>query len=228
MRVLWERIAIDFETVEATFTREFGRRLKPGSVVFDVGASMGEWSALAGTIAGAECVHMFEPNPPSWSRVRRIFSKNRLGRPGGAFPGFAANEDRFTPEVLSASLAGAWPGVAEGEVEFQSLAEARELPLVRLDTYAQRARVCPDVIKIDVEGAEGEVLRGAATILTESRPVVFLSLHPQAVSQYGDTKEGILTWIQSLGFQTEFLGLDHEEHWMCVPTLKGKAGPAGC
>ena len=49
---------------------------------------------------------------------------------------------------------------------------------VRLDTYYEKYEVAPDVINIDVEGAEGIVLRGAPAILRRSRPVLVVSMYP--------------------------------------------------
>lgn len=47
-----------------------------------------------------------------------------------------------------------------------------------LDSFCAREGLTPDVIKIDVEGAEGMVLRGAAEILRRFRPILVISTHP--------------------------------------------------
>jgi Methyltransferase FkbM domain len=51
------------------------------------------------------------------------------------------------------------------------------VPVVTLDDLAATHQVRADVVKLDVEGGEAEVLRGARRILTEDRPVVFLATH---------------------------------------------------
>jgi hypothetical protein len=49
---------------------------------------------------------------------------------------------------------------------------------VKLDSFCDAMGLRPDVIKIDVEGAEGMVLRGASAVLRRFRPVLVLSTHP--------------------------------------------------
>ena len=48
-----------------------------------------------------------------------------------------------------------------------------------LDDYVKKNSLIPDVIKIDVEGAEFNVLDGAIKILKECRPKIIISLHPE-------------------------------------------------
>ena len=74
---------------------------------------------------------------------------------------------------------------------------------VALDDYVEAEGVCPDLIKIDVEGAAGFVFSGAGKVLAQMRPTLFVELHVEeeqasiakAVREYGykvyDT-EGIL------------------------------------
>ena len=48
-----------------------------------------------------------------------------------------------------------------------------------LDDYVNKESIIPDVLKIDVEGAEFNVLDGATKILNEYRPQIIISLHPK-------------------------------------------------
>ena len=48
-----------------------------------------------------------------------------------------------------------------------------------LDDYVKKNSIIPDVLKIDVEGAEFNVLDGAIKILKEYRPKIIISLHPE-------------------------------------------------
>ncbi len=215
--VEWERIAVDFEKMEAGFTLPFGAAIKEGMSVFDIGASLGEWSALAGSRSPTVKVHVFEPNGPSWSRVKKIFELNGLAMPAGIFQGFVADKDDLAPEQRESARAPRWPAAVTGNAEFEDVRRPKGIPSITLDSYCLLAGAAPDVIKIDVEGAEGLVLRGAMWTLREHRPVVFLSLHPWLVPSFGDTTEGIKALLTGLGYRWEMLSVDHEEHWLAVP-----------
>lgn len=216
LQVEWERSAIDFTTWEAEFTSAFGKALSEPKVVLDIGASLGEWSALAATLVGSENVHVFEPNLASWQNIEKIFKLNRLGITAGVFPGFAANVDKFDTELLINARSRRWPVATKGPTDFEHLLNPKNLPMIKLDTYCRDLNVAPAVIKIDVEGAEGDVLRGAQKVLEEYRPLVFLSLHPWALSDFGDSKSGLLRWLEEKGYNCTLLAVDHEEHWYCV------------
>lgn len=217
LQVEWSRSSVDFNTWEAEFIRDFGKALKEPKIVFDIGASIGEWSALAATLVGSENVHVFEPNLASWKHIKKVFSLNKLNTPAGSFPGFAANSDSFPYEVLTNVSSGEWPPEVEGIADFETLEQPKNLPLIKLDTYADKMGVVPDVIKIDVEGAEGEVLRGSQNLLENARPIVFLSLHPWALKDFGDSKSELLSWIEQRGYNCSLLATAHEEHWLCLP-----------
>ena len=71
---------------------------------------------------------------------------------------------------------------------------------VTLDRYCAKTGLSPEVIKIDVEGAEIDVLRGARKTLTELRPVVFLSVHPRQIRAAGRSLEELNAVISSVGY----------------------------
>jgi hypothetical protein len=76
--------------------------------------------------------------------------------------------------------------------------------LVRLDDLPHR----PGVLKIDVEGHEASVLAGAAVLLTETRPIVFLSTHGE------DREVACRALLGAHGYSLERLGLGE---WVARP-----------
>ncbi len=82
--------------------------------------------------------------------------------------------------------------------------DARYKPVFRqqvtLDAYCARHKLVPEVIKIDVEGAELGVLNGARVTLTSCRPLIFLSVHPRQIRILGQSTEMLAKLIESLGY----------------------------
>jgi len=73
----------------------------------------------------------------------------------------------------------------------------------------------PGLIKIDVEGTEWEVLKGAEGTLRAHRPDLLLSLHPEPLARIGVAESQILEWLAARGYVYEVIGRDHEIHMFC-------------
>jgi FkbM family methyltransferase len=206
-RSLWLRKPLESESFPFAMLR---RLVRPGDVVYDCGANLGVYDRfLTGTL-GAGRVVAFEPSAEN----RRFLAANL------ALGGIA---DRVT--VLPLALADE-DGVAEFQVDdvqttsgtlsrvtggrpSEGRRNLRLGPLTdrvlcrRLDTVVAEEKLPPpDVIKIDVEGAEALLLRGAADTLRQWGPRLVVELHGAAVAR-------------------EVLGLLHELGYACA----GKVGP---
>lgn len=200
--------------------------IRPGDVVIDVGAEEGDLPGLWASW-GARVV-LFEPNPLVWPNIRAVWEANGFPAPAGWFVGFASDCIDLDPagcDVDDKPVRG-WPRCAYGPVigdhGFRHLAqEADRTPQVTLDHWCRENAVTPDVITIDVEGSELRVLHGAARVLTEHRPVVFVSVHTDEVwmdENYGSVDAAdVDEWMAGLGYRSVFLALDHERHVMYLP-----------
>lgn len=183
--------------------------IQPGDVVFDVGAEEGDLSALFATW-GARLT-LFEPNPKVWPNIKAIWDANDLDMPLFCWPGFASDKTETLGQTAHIEQ---WPscayGLMIGNHGFRHLAEeAAVTPQIKLDEVG-----VPDVITIDVEGAEWFVLKGAEGILENERPLVFVSIHPEFMRDLYEMKDADLhDFMKQRGYQGKHLGTDHEEHW---------------
>ncbi|MDA2912108.1 FkbM family methyltransferase, partial [Nitrospiraceae bacterium AH_259_D15_M11_P09] len=83
---------------------------------------------------------------------------------------------------------------------------------IRLDDYVRNGEFKPDVIKIDVEGAEVSVLTGAKYVLEAYKPVCLVSTH--GANLLDDCRE----YLNSIGYKVHPLrGFEHE--LCCFPKL---------
>lgn len=222
VRILNHRVGANASS-PANFEREYlevlAETLKPGMVVFDVGAEQGEFSAFAAGIVSGENVHLFEPSQTVWANIKAVWKANDLAGPGGCWPGFVADE----PSVRREDAVGpGWPSVADGPLQldgrFAWIAECPDLPSTTIDRYVERRGVAPSVVMIDVEGAEVLVFRGMRKTLTDHRPIVFASIHPADFLAHLDTKEAELFNIAAdAGYRASFISSDHEKHMVFYP-----------
>ncbi len=147
-----------------------------GQVVYDVGAYRGAYSLFFSQRVGpAGQVVAFEPEARNFSLLRRNLERNRVSNVMPLQMALGAERDLRTLYSL--------PGMPTTA----SLAEEARTPLRRargqaciesldelLDTLALPQ---PQFLKIDVEGMELEVLRGAARTLARTRPGLLIELH---------------------------------------------------
>ena len=71
---------------------------------------------------------------------------------------------------------------------------------VTLDRFLAERDLAPEVVKIDVEGAEIAVLEGARESLEKHKPLIFLSVHPKLIAQLGRRLEDLTGLIDALGY----------------------------
>src|SRR5262245_18753552 len=143
----------------------FRSAVKPGMTALDVGANVGAYSLLLGQWVGANgAVFAFEPAPGACDGLHRHIRLNALDgvvRAVAAAVGAAPAQARFILE----STAGEGRLATAGD----NGATTVEVPVTTIDEFCAREKLTPDFIKIDVEGAELEVLRGAHRTIHRTR-----------------------------------------------------------
>ncbi len=151
------------------------QQVKPGSVVWDIGANVGLFSFAAAELAGPKgSVLAVEPDIWLAQLLRR---SARLARGRGldvqVLP--AAIADTPGALVLTVAVRGRAANVLEvcgPSIVAGGTRERQLVPTLTLDLLLDVARP-PDLLKIDVEGAEIFVLRGATRLLNEIKPIVY-------------------------------------------------------
>lgn len=187
--------------------------LKPGMIVYDIGAEEGDLPALwASWGCRVVCV---EPNPRVWPNIRACFEGNDL-EPLACFAGFAGAKTRGAAPLNVSE----WPDVAYGSVirdhGFLQLSQHPDVPAITVDEIASSGWVAPpDALTLDVEGSEMEVIKGAQRTLEEHKPLVWISVHPEFMfDQYGAYEGELHTLLHQHGYVKHHLAFDHEHHWL--------------
>lgn len=193
---------------------------KSNNIVYDIGTEEGDITAI---LAHYSDIVMFEPNATVWPSIRAIWNANNLTFPLAFHTGFAGattDPDWYAPRA-------GWPGYAFGEtigahgfrqIDIEQDAEtcvddSPRPPMVRLDDFYHQHGHIPTLITMDVEGAELEVLEGAAWLLSTHKPLVYISVHPDFLSIYHATPKMVHDFMEGLGYNKTHLATDHEEHW---------------
>lgn len=202
----WERERIS--SMQATLTTD--------DVLFDVGAEQGWMSTLFAKYMTPNIV-LFEPTAEFWPNIKATFEKNGLQPPLATWMGLVS--DRSFDDASSPQKG--WPTPAHsGQLidrnKYVNLHDQGHItPQITIDDFVRVTEVTPTALSIDVEGAEHLVLEGARATLTNGRPYVWVSQHPDLLERdYGVSNEAIFTYMGDLGYARTLLATDHEEHWL--------------
>jgi len=186
-----ETVLVDLSFRHLTWNAEEYAALKactrPGATVLDLGANVGAYTLLLAQWVGAGGhVYAFEPASASRAGLERLVSINGVA-------------DRVTirPDAAS-SRSGVCRFIQRGidggnRIAHASDTDTVEVPATTVDEFCGAFRVTPDVIKIDVEGAELEALRGARRTIAGrgASLALFVELHPSAWLTLGISRTDI-------------------------------------
>jgi len=168
----------------------FEREIPAGAVIYDIGANVGYFSLLAAVLVGPEgCVYAFEPLPRNVEFLRKHIKLNKLD----------------TIEVVEAAVSD-----HSGEASFDLGASSAmghlassggiTVRLVTLDQMLLAGELLPpDYMKVDVEGAEYDVLNGARGLLEKFHPTLFLDTHQREAHHL------TITLLEELGYEFTIL-----------------------
>jgi FkbM family methyltransferase len=174
MPALW-RPAYVLGTFQRHVERAIVQHVHDGAVAYDVGANVGYFTMILARRAGPTgSVVAFEPDARNVAALRANVSENRLFN---ARVVESAVVEQSMPVTLATYSYVSVSHVVDGEIG----RGARLLPVngISLDDFVYRAgNPAPSFVKIDVEGAEGKVIRGMRRILREARPVVVAEVRP--------------------------------------------------
>jgi len=184
--------------------------IQPHHTVFDIGTEEGDISALIAKYTKCKMV-LFEPNDRVWPCIKQIWEANLLPPPLDFFRGFLSDHRTTLAYSVNPSL----------EVETEIMADHgfkqlyENYPDVRqmaLDDYCRVTGIYPDVITMDVEGAEASVMRGAVKTLKERRPTIFMSIHPEFLYiHYNEWTTPFLRFVDELGYTHRVIEYDYHE-----------------
>jgi FkbM family methyltransferase len=174
----------------------FEKTLKKGNTVFDIGAHVGFYTLLSAELAGKEGkVFSFEPLTANYEYLKKhieinnyknIIPFNVAVSDKDGFASFKQGENTSTGQLTS-----------EGEIRVRTIA---------IDDWINNKKLpVPDILKIDVEGAEFAVLKGAVNLLNRYHPIIFLSTHS------GGIHKKCCDLLLSLGYKLKPLGINNDE-----------------
>jgi FkbM family methyltransferase len=180
--VLSECVVVDYEQKLQSFYESF---LAPGMVAADVGAHAGRHAFEMARLVGPQGrVHMFEPLPQMQHHLRQSVAADPLLRTVTILYPYALANVSGVTEFCVATDALAYSGIRERHYDSPTGVQRIRVEVRRLDDVLASVPAL-DYIKIDTEGAEWDVLQGAAALIARFHPVVTFEFGENSYAPYG-------------------------------------------
>lgn len=194
----------------------FRKHIKPGAVTIDIGAHIGLYSVFFARLTG-EKVYSFEPTPSTLTILRETVKINKC-------------EDKITiiPAAVAekAGKATFYTSKTEEISTSNSLVEfhlgaayqregSYEVNVTSIDDFTLKNNLKAGFLKIDAEGVELEVLKGARNTFLQQRPVSILGLHPFAYVNKAETLSEIWDILKEYRMNIQLSGEDISKHGFC-------------
>jgi FkbM family methyltransferase len=154
----------------------FLQYIKPGNTIYDLGAHQGFLALLASRLVGTEGkVYSFEPLPSNYALLKKNMQINQIKNCATFYGAVTATPGFINFTISQADVSNTY---VQSSPAFNANAQHIEVPAFSLDNLvATRLINAPDFLKIDVEGAELDVLKGATNLLKELAPIIYLETH---------------------------------------------------
>ena len=174
-------------------------------VVFDVGANVGFWSTHLAQMVNNKAlqIYAFEPVPATFAKLVDSVATLHLDRCVHPIP--AAMLDASRPVVLNYSPHNSlFAQISSGELNPRTGDRLVYSVGCTLDEFSSVLGITPTFIKIDVEGSEFQVLRGARRLLTgPDRPCLMFEYNPVTLGESGTT--GAALWDMLPGYSMYYV-----------------------
>jgi len=175
---------------------------KNKKTILDIGAHIGLCSIPISLYCNVEKIFAFEPNEVNRRILTEHIHANNISNIE-VIPNLIGKNDGEFVELYSPDDVSGIPSIAnlqnmrKDNKKYHTSSHRQ----ISIDKFCKSNQIQPDVIKIDVEGAEFGVLEGAIDIIKEFKPFILISLHPKHLKSLGKDVNEIFKICKSLDYR---------------------------
>ena len=186
---------------EPAIAKWLSTNVASGMTVIDVGSNVGSYALSMAMLVGAQgAVIAFEADPGVAMILRKNIQANGLSQVQVVEA--AAYHTNGYVRLGRALASSGYSGLYYDNKGTQWF----EVPAVTLDSTVRRLGLNKvDLVKIDVEGAEKDVIAGMSELLETKRPMLLIELHPAVVPAVRE----VPSLLERAGYMVEMLSRDH-------------------
>lgn len=184
---------------EVQVTKLTIKSLKHANCFVDVGTNFGWYTCLASKHMPLGVVYGFEMDKLNYDLLRKNLEINNCTNVKAYNLAVSDSSGIIYYEKEDNSPSPSFRQLSKNET--LSSKNITSMKSVTLDEFFDHEQHKPDVIKIDVEGAEINVLKGARQILGKYRPTLFVEVHPENLPIFESSVEDVLYLLNEYGYE---------------------------
>jgi len=184
--------------------------LKPDSVLYDLGANIGFHALTANRFINTGKIYSFEPFPAARLIFQKHVDLNKkfIKNNNISLLAFAVSDSERQVEFSDDEIQKDGNTYIKGSAVFSGAKKIITVQAHAIDELVKKGYDKPDIIKIDVEGAEYDVLRGAIDTIRQYKPNIILATHDYHLP---GVKSNCIKFLEELGYTLEHTGW-HNRH----------------
>lgn len=169
--------------------------VKPGFNIIDVGGNIGQTSMeLSGMVSHNGRIWAFEPDPLNYSKFKTHLELNDLPNIEAINKGLGSHEHQARMMPKTEHNRGG------SNVQLEDHGQGVQVEITTLDRFVADRGIRANLIKIDVEGYEMEVLKGAEGTLRSQRPILFVEVDDELLRAKGTSPSAVIAFVEALGY----------------------------
>jgi FkbM family methyltransferase len=191
--------------------------LKPGEVFYDIGANIGFFSILGAKLVSSKGkVYAFEPVPDNVARIHHNARLNNFSQI--TVIAKAVSESTGEGELLlTKNIGGHTLASADRPPDVQG---SMTVDLISIDDLIARGELTPpNLVKVDVEGAELDVLQGMKQTLAQYQPIVIYEIDAKQQEVFERKQQAVVDFLEAQSYQIQPIE-------KCYPGITWKVGHA--
>lgn len=172
-------------------------------VIFDVGSNIGQSAMLFLHHDSVERILLIDPNPLALTAAAENLLLNSLSLKASFVPAFLSDKENETVDFYTIGSGAAGSKYKDHAKTAANQDSHFKVSTLTVDYLVKYYNLIPDLVKIDVEGAEVEVLNGSVNLAAKKSTIFFVEVH----STNGIVKntEMVLQWCQTNGYDAYYL-----------------------
>lgn len=179
--------------------------LQNSKIVFDLGCNIGYTSLLAAIQKENEKIVLVDPNPEALAKAAQNMIVNGFGFKSTFISAFVGNEDGKKVKFYTVGSGEAGSMYASHAETAQAVNSFYEVEVITIDSLVHKVRFIPDLVKIDVEGAESLALEGAVRLAEKQSTKFFIEMHALKERSMKENAELIIDWCRKNNYKAFYL-----------------------